>query len=47
MTVIIIITGDMILQMREVYKTTPLHLYALTERLKLPEPTCGKILTFV
>ena len=32
----------MLLQSRQVYKTSPLHLYALTERLKLPEPTCGK-----
>ncbi|XP_053377784.1 nischarin-like isoform X2 [Mercenaria mercenaria] len=48
--------GDMILQTRELYKTTPLHLYALTERLKLPEPTCesgdvkrdlGHILDFI
>ena len=31
----------MILQTKEVYQVTPLQLYSLTERLKLPEPTCG------
>ncbi|KAL4225987.1 hypothetical protein ACF0H5_013974 [Mactra antiquata] len=48
--------GDVMLQTREIYKSTPLHLYALTERLKLPEPTCesgdvkrdlGHILDFI
>ncbi|KAL5014555.1 hypothetical protein ScPMuIL_008825 [Solemya velum] len=48
--------GDLILQTREMYLMTPLQLYALTERLKLPEPTCdsgdlkkdiGHILDFI
>ncbi|XP_052780281.1 nischarin-like isoform X2 [Mya arenaria] len=48
--------GDAILQNRETYCTSPLHLYSLTERLKLPEPTCdggdvkrdlGHILDFI
>ena len=33
----------MILQTKEVYQVTPLQLYSLTERLKLPEPTCGTL----
>lgn len=37
-----IFPGDVMLQTREMYMSTPLHLYALTERLKLPEPTCGE-----
>ncbi|XP_052213948.1 nischarin-like isoform X1 [Dreissena polymorpha] len=48
--------GDSLLENREPYCTTPLHLYSLTERLKLPEPTCesgdvkrdlGHILDFI
>ncbi|KAL3852935.1 hypothetical protein ACJMK2_016540 [Sinanodonta woodiana] len=48
--------GDILLQNREVYNATPLQLYSLTERLKLPEPTCesgdvkkdiGHILDFI
>lgn len=48
--------GDLLLQTKEIYRTTPLQLYALTERLKLPEPTCesgdvkrdiGHILDFI
>ncbi|KAK3601596.1 hypothetical protein CHS0354_027843 [Potamilus streckersoni] len=48
--------GDILLQNREVYTVTPLQLYSLTERLKLPEPTCesgdvkkdiGHILDFI
>ncbi|XP_070192945.1 nischarin-like [Littorina saxatilis] len=48
--------GETILQSREVYQVTPLQLYSLTERLKLPEPTCdsgdvkkdlGHILDFI
>ncbi|XP_076468739.1 nischarin-like isoform X2 [Babylonia areolata] len=48
--------GEMILQSKEVYQVTPLQLYSLTERLKLPEPTCdsgdmkkdlGHILDFI
>ncbi|XP_025106237.1 nischarin-like isoform X3 [Pomacea canaliculata] len=37
--------GETILQTQEVYHMTPLQLYSLTERLKLPEPTCGEIFT--
>ncbi|XP_021361093.1 nischarin-like isoform X2 [Mizuhopecten yessoensis] len=33
--------GDTLLQAREMYEVTPLQLFSLTERLKLPEPTCG------
>ncbi|XP_069101513.1 LOW QUALITY PROTEIN: nischarin-like [Argopecten irradians] len=48
--------GDVLLQSREMYEVTPLQLYSLTERLKLPEPTCdsgdvkkdiGHILDFI
>lgn len=40
----VINTGDALLQSGEVYVVSPLQLYALTERLKLPEPTCGKFI---
>ncbi|XP_071171413.1 nischarin-like isoform X2 [Mytilus edulis] len=48
--------GDVLLQLKEVYSVTPLQLHCLTERLKLPEPTCdsgdtkkdiGHILDFI
>lgn len=48
--------GELILQTKEPFQMTTLHLYALTERLKLPEPTCdsgdvkkdiGHILDFI
>ncbi|KAK3103398.1 hypothetical protein FSP39_018938 [Pinctada imbricata] len=48
--------GDQWLQTRDKYIVTPLQLYSLTERLKLPEPTCdsgdvkkdlGHILDFI
>ncbi|KAL8583457.1 hypothetical protein ACOMHN_044815 [Nucella lapillus] len=48
--------GEMILQTKEVYQVTPLQLHSLSERLKLPEPTCesgdmkkdlGHILDFI
>ncbi|XP_060080587.1 nischarin-like [Ylistrum balloti] len=48
--------GDVLLQSREMYEVTPLQLFSLTERLKLPEPTCdsgdvkkdiGHILDFI
>ncbi|XP_076091391.1 nischarin-like isoform X2 [Mytilus galloprovincialis] len=48
--------GDVLLQFKEVYSVTPLQLHCLTERLKLPEPTCdsgdtkkdiGHILDFI
>ncbi|XP_078339844.1 nischarin-like [Crassostrea virginica] len=48
--------GDILLQSRDPYLVTPLQLYSLTERLKLPEPTCesgdvkkdiGHILDFI
>ncbi|ESO83609.1 hypothetical protein LOTGIDRAFT_222459 [Lottia gigantea] len=48
--------GESILQLRETYTLSALQLYALTERLKLPEPTCdsgdvkkdlGHILDFI
>ena len=38
------ISGDLILQSGEPYKVSPLQLYAITNRLKLPEPTCGQLL---
>ncbi|GAB1600647.1 nischarin isoform X4 [Argonauta hians] len=48
--------GELILQAKEAFQMSTLHLYALTERLKLPEPTCdsgdvkkdiGHILDFI
>ncbi|XP_076448177.1 uncharacterized protein LOC143284919 isoform X2 [Babylonia areolata] len=48
--------GEMLLQSNEVFRVTPLQLHSLTERLKLPEPTCdsgdvkkdlGHILDFI
>ncbi|KAH9507461.1 hypothetical protein Btru_058150 [Bulinus truncatus] len=48
--------GESLLQTREQYEVTSLQLYSLTERLKLPEPTCdsgdlkkdlGHILDFI
>ncbi|XP_041348841.1 nischarin-like isoform X2 [Gigantopelta aegis] len=48
--------GESILQTLEMFEMTPLQLFALTERLKLPEPTCdsgdvkkdiGHILDFI
>ncbi|XP_062605859.1 nischarin-like isoform X2 [Saccostrea cucullata] len=48
--------GEILLQSRDPYVVTPLQLYSLTERLKLPEPTCesgdvkkdiGHILDFI
>ncbi|CAL1531489.1 unnamed protein product [Lymnaea stagnalis] len=48
--------GENLLQSREPYEVTSLQLYSLTERLKLPEPTCdsgdvkkdlGHILDFI
>ncbi|XP_014790736.1 nischarin isoform X5 [Octopus bimaculoides] len=48
--------GELILQAKEPFQMSTLHLYALTERLKLPEPTCdsgdvkkdiGHILDFI
>ncbi|XP_067683735.1 nischarin-like isoform X2 [Haliotis asinina] len=35
--------GETILQSHEMFQMSPLQLHAVTERLKLPEPTCGTL----
>lgn len=36
--------GDLILASQDVCEMTPMQLFAITERLKLPLPTCGEFL---
>lgn len=44
---IMYLTGDIIISKLKMYAFSPLHLHAITERLKLTEPTCCKFILFL